>query len=330
MFFLNSVYAGDTIRLPQASTIAYRIDRIHDFLWYLSIAFLLAVTFLIIFFVIKYNNSKKGRMTSTVSDNHTMEFFWTVGPLILMLAIFGWGYREFREMRRVYQNAIEINILARQWMWNFEYPNGRKTLNDLVVPKGKPVRLIMTSDDVIHSFFVPNFRLKMDTPPGLYTRMDFISNELGVHPIYCTEYCGTGHSDMLGNVHVVEPEEYEKFLLTGRIPGSQNTQSSNKEGSNVVSLAEKGKQIIQQKGCTACHSDDGSAKVGPSYKGIFGKTEEMQDGSKVVVDENYIRESLYEPQKKVVKGFAPSMPTYKGLVSEEELSAIIAYIKSLK
>lgn len=343
--FFNNAFAGTTIMLPQASTMAAKVDGLHDFLTYLSVFFLAVVTIGLIVFVAKYHNSKKGRMTSDINDNHMLEFLWTVGPLLIMLMIFAWGYMDYLEMRKSFKDSIEINVTGKQWMWNFEYANGRKALNDLVLPKGKPVRLIMSSDDVIHSFFIPNFRLKADVPPGLYTRLEFIATETGVHPIYCTEFCGAGHSDMLGRAIVVDPADYEKYYETGKLSAAvtkmidssptaagvmPTAASTAADGGATESLADKGKKISEQKGCVACHSNDGSAKVGPSYKGMFGRTEELTDGSKVTVDENYIRESVYEPQKKVVKGFAPSMPTFKGLVSEEELNALVAYFKSLK
>jgi cytochrome c oxidase subunit 2 len=230
-------------------------------------------------------------------------------------------------------------------MWNFEYTNGRKTLNTMFLPVGKQVRLLMTSEDVLHSFFVPNFRTKQDVVPGMFTKLDFKITETGVHPIYCAEFCGTGHSDMLGVVVAMEPEVYEKWLLTGKVPANYQTlidknppagiiaQSSTAKGSDSNSNAgtpgvEKGKALFTAKACFGCHSTDGSPKVGPSLKGVFGKEEELQSGEKVKVDENYLKESMLNPAAKVVKGFAPSMPPLQ--LSDQEMSDLIAYIKSLK
>lgn len=333
LFFNNAM--ANTTGLPQASAIAANVDHLHDFLVYVSLFFLFLVTMLMIVLVHKYHRSKKGRTTEYILDNHFLEALWTVGPLILMLFIFGWGYKDYIVMKKNLPNVYEINVVGKQWMWNFEYTNGRKTLNELYLPINRNIKLIMTSDDVLHSFFLPNHRVKQDVVPGLYTTLEFNTTMLGDHPIYCAEYCGTGHSDMLGTVHVLEQADFEKWLQTGKTPKAAPgtaMASDTKPGAQIAnkSMAEKGADLFKAKGCFACHSTDGSPKVGPTIKGIFGHEVELQDGKKVMVDENYIRESLMEPNAKIVKGFAPAMPTFKGQLSEEETSQVIAFIKSLK
>lgn len=340
MFWQNA-YAG-TITLPQASTAAVKIDNLHDFLWWISVFFLALITFATVYFVIKYHRSRKGRETAYILGSHTLELAWTVGPLVLMLAIFAWGYKDYLWMRAAPNDSYEINVVGRQWLWNFEYTNGRKTMNELYLPKGRNVKLIMTSEDVLHSFFLPNHRVKNDVVPGMYSYVAFNTTMEGVHPIYCTEYCGTAHSDMLAKAYVLEQADFDEWLETGKSPaiaklpnhmGHSITAVKTAEATSAgktVSLADRGKELVNSKGCFACHSTDGTRKIGPSFKGAFGRTEEMADGSNIKVDENYIRESLMDPNAKIVKGFTPSMPTFKGLLSDEEVNALIAYIKSLK
>lgn len=340
MFWQNA-YAG-TISLPQASVGAVRVDHLHDFLWWLSVFFLTLVTMAMLVFVKKYHRSKTGRETVYILGNHTLELLWTVIPLIIMLIVFAWGYKDYLANEMTPSNAYEINVVARQWMWNFEYTNGRKTMNEVYIPKGRDVRFLMTSEDVLHSFFIPNFRMKKDVVPGMYTYLPVNATLAGVHPIYCAEYCGTGHSDMLAKVVVLEQETFDSWLESGKLPaniqkeveafspsGAKPAAASAAPGA-VVSMAEKGRDVFNNKGCFACHSTDGTKKVGPSLKGAFGREEEFADGTKGKVDENYIRQSVMEPQAKLVKGFPPSMPTFKGLLSDDEVNALIAYIKSLK
>lgn len=336
----QQAYAAGTITLPQASSIAAKTDSLHDFLFWMSVVFLVIVTTGMVWFVVRYHKSRKGRQTAYILENHKLETLWTVGPLILMLFIFAWGYIDYLGLRKNLPNPIEINVVGKQWMWNIEYTNGRKTLNELYLPNGKNIKLIMTSEDVLHSFYMPNFRLKQDVVPGIFTTIQFQPTMLGTHPIYCAEFCGTAHSDMLGKIIVLEPADFEHWLNTGKIPAgapgvamaAEPEKGAAAAGSTgpMKSPAEKGKDLYQAKGCFACHSTDGTPKVGPSHLNIFGRVEELQDGSKITVDENYIRQSLMEPQAKVVKGFPPSMPTFKGLLTDDEVNYLIAYLKSLK
>ena len=348
--FFSEAHAATTIGLPAASTAAASVDSLHDFIWFLSIFFLIGVTTCLLYFVTAYNRNKKGRETAYILGHHGLELAWTVIPLILMLGIFAWGYKDYISMRKQLTGAVEINVVGRQWMWNFEYSNGRKTINELYLPKDTPIKLIMTSEDVLHSFYLPHMRIKQDTVPGMYSYLSFVPSQVGMHPVYCTEFCGTSHSDMLAKAIVLEKKEFENWLVTGKSPtaakliaenpnypasmgvnsGVSKTTGSPSSSEKVVSLAEQGKQLSMTKGCVACHSDDGSRKVGPSYKGIWGTEVELADGSKVKIDENYIRQSIYEPQSQVVKGYVSNMPTFKGLINDQEMNAIIAYIKSLK
>ncbi len=359
--FWQSAHAG-TISLPQASTFAAGVDSVNDFIFWMSVFFTIAVPAVMLFFMVKYHRSKKGRRTEQIDHSTIMEVTWTVIPSIIMFFIFYWGWIEYKAMRTPYKNAIEINVLGRQWLWNFQYTNGRTMMNDMVVPVGKPVNLIMTSEDVLHSFYVPNFRIKQDVVPGTYTGLYFTATQVGVHKIYCTEYCGTSHSDMMGRVIVTTQGEYEAWLESGKLPAIAQTPallpsapkalfetdqtrgkpvatnpatSTATDGSNKASAIQKapherGKELYASKGCVACHSVDGTHKAGPTFKGAFGHEVELADGSKAMVDENYLRESIEVAGVKVVKGFAPSMPPYKGTLSDDEIGSLIAYIKSLK
>jgi cytochrome c oxidase subunit 2 len=333
----QKAYAAGTIALPQAAKVAAKIDLLHDAVFWLSVVLLALVTAMLVVFIWNYHRSKTGRMTEYILGSHFFEALWTVIPLILFLGIFLWGYIDYLHLRTPLEDPLEINVVGRQWMWNFEYTNGRKTLNELFLPKGRAVKLIITSEDVIHSFFVPNFRLKQDSVPGMYTYLFFEPTVTGEHPIYCAEFCGTGHSDMLGKAIILEKEDFNQWFQTGNLPGSikKLTQAvspvSTAEASlPKKSLAEQGKGVFDSKGCFACHSVDGTAKIGPTLLKSFGRNEALQDGKTVTVDENYIRESLMDPQAKILKGFPPSMPTFRGLLTDDEVNALIAFIKSLK
>ncbi len=211
---------------------------------------------------------------------------------------------------------MEVSVTGVQWRWDFEYKNGKKSTNEFYVPVGVPIKLLMTSADVIHSFYVPSFRMKQDVVPGTYTQAWFQAKETGVFQVFCTEFCGLQHSAMLAKVHVVEKPEFDKWLM----------------GDPDINLppAERGKKLYGLKGCNACHSLDGSKVVGPTFKGIWGRDEELADGSHIKVDENYVAESILNPNAKMVKGYPPSMPSFQGVVNEGELKALIEYLKTVK
>jgi cytochrome c oxidase subunit 2 len=217
------------------------------------------------------------------------------------------------------KDAIEIKATGQKWFWTFDYPNGANGVNELVVPVNQPVKLLLSSMDVIHSFFVPEFRVKMDALPNRYTVVWFEATDVGEYNIFCTEYCGTGHSEMLGNVKVLAEPEYEKWLAESKVDIPEG-----------MSLEEAGAKLYISRACNTCHSIDGSVGVAPSFKGIFGKTEYLTDGSSLTVDENYLRKSILNPQAQIVAGYAPVMPTYQNVLSDRQIDALIAYLKSLK
>lgn len=259
--------------------------------------------------------------TPVITHNNKLEVTWSVIPLIITLVVFGWGFQTYVSMTTPPDDAYEVNVTAQKWLWNFSYENGARSTGELHVPAGRPIKLIMQSQDVIHSFFVPDYRIKQDVVPGRYTEAWFQVPEAGESIIFCTEYCGTGHSDMYGKVIVHEQKEFETWLAS-------NAGGASKP--DDLAPAEWGEQIAQQNACQTCHSVDGSDLTGPTWQGIFGEQHTMTDGSSVEVNENYIRESILNPSAKVREGYQEGlMPTYQGQLNDEQISAIIEYIKTL-
>ena len=338
--------------VPVAATdVAQSWDTLYWFLVYLSAFFFFGIVIAMVWFAIKFgkNNHKKPKY---IHGNTMIEVIWTVIPSILLFVIFGWGWSVYKDMTTAPSDSMEVRVIAKQWLWQFVYKNGTSSIGDLYVPVNRPVKVILSSEDVLHAFFVPNFRVKTDVVPGMYTYVWFEAKIPGIHQIFCTEYCGTSHSGMLGRVIVLTDEQWKQWVSGKKIdvdqlaadptyPGfranrlGEGLDNANAgEAPHQLSLAEKGKALVSAKGCVACHTADGAKLVGPSYKGIYGSDVNVTtaDGKSetVKVDDNYIRESIESPQAKIVEGYPSTMPVYKGLVNEEELAAIIEYIKSLK
>ncbi len=298
---------------PPASTIAGAYDELFYFIYGLSVFFFVIITVGTIVFTIKWR-AKKGeeqKLTSGFCHNTPLELLWSIIPTVLFFVIFIWGFKLYLRYVVIPANATEINVTAWQWNWNFTYPEGAES-NILVVPKGKPVKLVMSSNDVIHSLFIPDFRVKMDVLPNRYTSMWFQSDYEGEYDLYCTEYCGQQHSTMVTQVHVKSASDYKKWI-------EEN------------SVTPTGDVLYKRYACNTCHSLDGSASNGPTFKNLFGKEETLTDGSTVTVDENYLRESILEPQAKIVSGFEGSvMPPFQNTINNDKLDALILFIKSLK
>jgi cytochrome c oxidase subunit 2 len=309
---------GSLIAPPDGSTMAGQVDAIFNLILYVGIFFFVLVVGLAIYFVIKYRRREKPGLTSGVDQNIKLEVIWTVVPTIIVIIFFVVGFKAFLKMNIVPKDAMEIKVTAQRWLWSFDYPNGFNSVNELVVPEGQPIKLVMSSTDVIHSFYVPDFRVKMDVLPNRYTVAWFQAKGPGEHNLTCAEYCGKGHSQMLGRVKVLSQVDYDNWL----------EESSTFDES--IPLEEHGEELYKSKSCYTCHSVDGTSNVGPTFKGAFGHEVTLSDGSKVTVDENYVRESILDPRAKVVMGFQPVMPTYQGKLKAREVDALIAYIKSLK
>jgi cytochrome c oxidase subunit II len=302
---------------PQGSTISGEVDSIFYVIYWISVFFFALIVGLMAWFVVRYRSRSRAEVAApSVHHNLALEITWTAIPIIVSAAIFVLGFKSFMNMVTPPANAYQIQVTGQKWQWFFTYPDGYVS-NELHVPVARPVKLVMTSEDVIHSLFIPAFRVKKDVVPGRYSKVWFEATTPGTFPLLCTEYCGTGHSDMHTTVTVHEPGMFDKWL---------------QENSNLVATmppAAAGEMLIRKRGCLQCHTLDGSALVGPTLKNVFGHEVAMRDGKRVVADEDYIRQSVLEPMANVVAGFEPVMPTYAGKLKDLEISAIIAYLKTL-
>jgi cytochrome c oxidase subunit 2 len=303
-----------------ASRSAVQIDAVFIFITVVSLFFFFLVEGLLIYFAIRYRRKKASEdaATSDVTSNLVLEIVWVLIPSLVVLAFFAYGYVVYRDVNTPAPGASDINVTAQQFFFEFKYPDGRTEANELRVPAGKPVKLIMTSRDVIHGFFLPDFRLKQDILPGQYTYLYLQPDKEGTYDIFCTQYCGVGHSTMRAKLVVMPAEGYAKWASVGKVAGA------------ALSLPEKGKDLLAKSGCLGCHSTDGTVKIGPSFKGLYGRKVPLEGGRDVTADEEYIRESIYDPGAKIVKGFPNIMPAFKGRLSGDDVTAIIAYIKTLK
>ena len=313
----TSLLAASSSLFPEPrSTTAEQVDDLFYFILLVSAFFFAIIVGVMVLFLVKYREQPGGAVQRSPSHNNALEITWTVVPAIFVGAIFFWGFVGYLDMRQPPDNSYEIQVTAKKWSWSFTYPNGHID-NNLHVPEDRPVRLVMSSDDVIHSLYIPAFRLKMDVIPGRYTTTWFESEMPGEYTLFCAEYCGTQHSKMLAKVVVHPSGEFEKWLADAA------------NFLETVTPIQAGEILYQRRGCIQCHSVDGAAKVGPTFKDVFGTNQALTDGTSVTVDENYLRESILEPQAKVRAGYKPVMPTYQGQLKDEEISALIAYIKSL-
>jgi cytochrome c oxidase subunit 2 len=302
---------------PQGSEFAKDIDLIYMAILWLSIVLFLGIILAMAYFAWRFR-FKAGRVTPHQTHNTRLEIIWTVIPILICIGLFFWGIDGYMKFAVGPGDAMEVQITAKKWLWQFEYPDGTRSVNELHLPVNKSVHLVMTSEDVLHDFFVPDMRMKRDIVPGRYTEYWFTPTLLGEHVSTCAEYCGKGHSDMHAKLFVDTPEKFADWMATGGDEWMHHTPE------------EWGKIQWDQKGCQTCHTTDGSKSKGPSWKGIWGKPVKLNNGSSVVVDENYVRESMMQPNAKVVDGFEPIMPTFQGLLRENEIRGLVAYIKSLQ
>lgn len=297
----------------QASDLAGDVDALTFFLVGMATFFTVLVALMVIVFAVRYRRRSPDEVGSSFDNSMLLEVTWTVIPLILVLFTFYWGAKVYFKIYRPPAGAAEYYVTGKQWMWKMQHPTGQREINELHVPVGGPIKLLLTSEDVIHSFFVPAFRVKTDVIPGRYTTLWFTPTKPGRYHLFCAEYCGTEHSRMIGWVTVMEPEEYQAWLSGGPPPASP---------------IEAGTQLFTQLGCMTCHKDAPGA-LGPSLTGVYGHEILLASGETVIADETYLRESILNPTAKVVAGFQPVMPPFQGQVSEEGVLQLIAYIKSL-
>ena len=297
----------------QASSIAARVDHLFYFLVAVSVVFSAVIFIAICYFAIRYRRRSDLELPERVSAGWALQIVWCVIPLGLVLVTFGWGASIFFTENRPPRDALQIYIVAKQWMWKLQHAEGLREINELHIPVGRPVKLTMTSEDVLHSFSVPDFRTKQEILPGRYTTTWFTATKPGKYHVFCTEYCGTNHSGMNGWVYAMEQRDYAQWMA----------------GGPKGTLAEEGAKLFQDLACIKCHKEDGSGRC-PSLKGLFGQTVLLTGGATVEADEAYIRESIVDPAAKVVDGYQPLMPDFRDKVTEEEVVELIEYIKTLK
>jgi cytochrome c oxidase subunit 2 len=305
---------GELALFPeQASTFAPDVDHLTYFLLAVSVFFTVLIFTAIFVFAVRYRRRSEHELPRVVHTGLALEIVWSVIPFGLTMVMFTWGASILFKESRPPDNAMQIYVVGKQWMWKVQHMEGRREINELHVPVGRPVKLTMTSEDVIHSFYMPAFRIKMDVVPGRYGELWFEPTKAGTYHLFCAEYCGTKHSGMIGWVYAMEPQDYQAWLSGGAPEGS---------------LASNGAKLFQDLACGNCHYADGHGRC-PTLVGLFGAPVRLAEGGTVKADEAYIRESILNPNAKVVAGFQPIMPTFQGLVTEEGLLQLIEYIKSM-
>lgn len=302
-----------TLFEQQASSLSGWIDILFFSMVALSTLVVVGVFIALTTFAIKYRRGSRADRSHPLNRSMAIEDTWTVVPLVLFIGIFVWAATLYYDLLVPPKDTLDIFIVGKQWMWKVQHPQGRREINELHVPLGHSVKLVMTSEDVIHSFFVPAFRVKQDVIPSRYTTLWFTPTQLGEFPLFCAEYCGTNHSRMGGKVVVMNPSEYERWLHSGNL---------------ATGMAAAGAERFREHGCSGCHGQASSVHA-PKLEGLFGKPVPLESGGTVVVDERYIRDSILLPQKEIVAGYEPIMPSFQGQIDEENILEIIAYIKSL-
>lgn len=296
----------------RASSIAREVDHVFFFLLAVSAFFITLIAGAILFFAVHYRRSRNVERTQLHGGLIKLEILWSVVPFSLTMVMFGWGATVFYRIKSPPPDAMEIYVVGKQWMWEVNHPSGRRERNQLHVPVGRPVVLRLISEDVIHSFYVPAFRVKQDVLPGRYTSLWFEPTKPGEYHLFCAEYCGTEHSHMRGQVVVMDASDYQQWL-----EGSGETRP----------LAERGEWTFQRLSCDRCHAQSDDLQRGPTLLGKFGKPVQLANGQTVTFDEAYVRESILRPREHVVAGYPPIMPTYKGQITESEILGIIDYLK---
>jgi cytochrome c oxidase subunit 2 len=296
-----------------ASTHAPKVDALFAYLCGVSIVFSILIAFLLVLFAVRYRRRAEAERAHQIHGSNKLEAIWTVIPLVLVMIMFVWGTNVFFDYARAPKGAMDVYVVGKQWMWKFQHPEGHREINELHVPIGRAVRLTMTSEDVIHDLFIPAFRVKTDVLPGRYSTVWFEATKPGRYHLFCAEYCGTKHSQMIGSVYVMEPADYQAWLAGGT-PG--------------ISLVAAGQKLFEELACVTCHSP-GTRQRGPVLDDLFGSQVRLRGGGSVVADEKYVREAILQPAARIVEGYEPIMPTFQGQISEEGLLSLIAYIKSL-
>ena len=302
-----------------ASDLSGEVDLLFILWSAISVFFTILIAGLILYFMVRYRRRHPEEVGENERAAMWLEIGWSVVPLVIMLAMFAWGTRVFFRLYRPPKDAVEFTAIGRQWMWKIQHPGGQREINTLHMPVNQPIRMTLASEDVIHSFYIPAFRVKQDVVPGRFTSLWFKATKPGTYHLFCTEYCGTEHSLMIGSVIVMEPQEYESWLAGG---------------ATGKSMVASGAELFQSLACITCHragnvGDTGRVARGPALEGLYNRQVKLADGRTVIADDNYLRESILTPAAKLVAGWEPVMPTFQGQVSEEQLTVLLAYIRSL-
>ena len=318
--------------LPEAgSAYASDVDKLHFFVITVTMISAAGVALVALLFFVKYRRRSETQATPHVEPRAIDEVFFVGVPLAFFLLWFAIGFPLFVKLQTPPKDAMDVYVQGKKWMWKFAYPGGPNGVDVLRVPAGRPVRLLITSRDVIHSFFVPDFRIKQDAVPGRYSQTWFNATSPGRHQVLCAEYCGLGHSTMLAEVVVMKPEEYDEWIADARRSTVVATQDMQQEFEDpVTNLADQGRRLSAVYGCFECHTVDGTQHIGPSWLDLYRKPERLKDGKTVVADEGYLTESMMDPSAKIVVDYNDVMPTYQGRIPGPEIAAIVEFIKSLR
>jgi len=306
-------YSGVPVFPTQGSDMARNVDYLYFYLVAVTVFFTVGIFLAIFYFAIKYRRREDDEVGEPIHGSTRLEIIWSVIPFLITMVMFGWGASLFYDMYQPPQDAMQLTVVGKQWMWKVQHATGQREINEVHVPVGKPVKLVMTSEDVIHSFYLPVFRVKKDVIPGRITQLWFTPTTTGTFHLFCAEYCGTKHAGMGGRVVVMEPAEFQAWLAGA--PAGET-------------LEQAGARLFKQFNCATCHEQVAGAR-GPALENILGRSVELQGGGKITVDETYLRESILQPSAKLVAGYENVMPAYQGQISEEGILQLIAYVKSL-
>jgi cytochrome c oxidase subunit 2 len=307
------MWQGFPLFPEQASSMAARVDEFYLFMCLVTAFFTVTISATVIYFAVRYRRRSPDERPGEIHGSMALELTWTIIPLLITVVMFVWATLLFFAQQRTPDDAIQVTVVGKRWMWKLQHMTGQREINELHVPVGKPVRLLLTSEDTIHSFYVPAFRMKKDAVPGRYNETWFRATKPGKYHIFCAEYCGTEHSGMIGWVYAMEPVAYQQWLSGGPPP---------------VSLVDAGQKLFIERNCATCHTPQGAGR-GPILNGLPGSKVLLQGGQETVADDTYLRESILIPAARIVSGYQPVMPTFQGQLGEEDVAALIAYIKSL-
>ena len=310
------MFSGFSLFPTQASTLAPEVDNLYLGIVAITAFFAVVVVIFVVYFAIKYRDDTGDKVGAPITGSMPLELGWSLIPFFISIGIFVWASVVFFHIVRAPDQTLDIYSTGKRWMWRFQHIDGQREINELHVPVGRPVRVVFTSEDVLHDLFIPAFRVKADAVPGRYSAIWFEPTQVGQYHIFCAEYCGTRHSGMIGTVYVMEQADYQAWLSGGG-------------GLTGGTMLQQGEALFTQLACVTCHLPDGTGR-GPSLVGVFGSTVTLDNGSTVTADESYLRESILTSQAKTVKGFEHIMPTFQGLINEDGVAALIEYIKSMQ